>query len=297
MTEPATPQAQSATSSTPHRAPLLFVLTTVAIAGVVLTTSLLGLFAYWPYAAETPAWRLQAHGQDLGNLLAVATLLAALLPAARGSVAALGVWTGALLYLCYAFAIYAFAIHFGPLFLLYLAVMGASVYAAGFGLRQLQGVTIARKPLNLGAAVIASVAVLFALLWLASIIPALLVGRAPAELAEAGLTTNPVHVLDLAIVLPAMLITAVLARRGSGPSQTLIVPWLVFTALMAASVAITLMMADAWVPAALLITLVITSVLASIRVCGASMPVRCTVPALDGAHRRRVEPSPEPRWQ
>lgn len=285
MTRPSPAQAQAATHSIPRRADPLVVLTTVAIVGIVLTTSLLGLFADWPYAAETPAWRLQAHGQDLGNLLAVATLLAALMPAARGSVAALGVWTGAQLYLCYAFAIYAFTIHFGPLFLLYVAVMGVSLYAVGFGLRQPQGVTIARGPLNLGAAVIASVAVLFALLWLSSIIPALLAGRAPAELAETGLAANPVHVLDLAIVLPAMLITAVLARRGSGSSRTLILPWLTFTALMAASVAITLMMANAWVPATLLIALVLTSAVASIWVSGASTPVSSNLPALDGAGR------------
>jgi hypothetical protein len=35
-------------------------------------------------------------------------------------------------------------------------------------------------------------------------IPAVLRGEAPTSLAEVGLITNPVHILDLAIVLPAM---------------------------------------------------------------------------------------------
>ena len=113
-----------------------WVAVSLLIAALVLATSLLGLLAPWPYAAETPSWRMQARGQDLGNLLAVATLVAGLVPAARGSLRGLLVWAGSLLYLAYAFVIYALTVHFGPLFLPYVAVLGLSVYALAFGLRR-----------------------------------------------------------------------------------------------------------------------------------------------------------------
>jgi hypothetical protein len=223
---------------------------TLVIAALVLVTSLFGLLTAWPYAAETANWQLQAHGQDLGNLIAVAALLGGGLTAARGSLRGLLVWAGALLYLAYAFAIYALAVHFGALFLPYVAVLGLSVHAFGFGLRWWDGgFRVRPRPLAAGTAVLAGIAVVFSLLWLASIVPALLAGTVPSELVEAGLVANPVHVLDLALVLPGMLITAVLARRGSAAAQVLVGPWLVFAALMAASILITLVLGGAAVPA------------------------------------------------
>ena len=96
-------------------------------ATIAATTSLLGLLTAWPYAAETASWRLQAYGQDLGNLLAVVVLLCGLLAARRGSVAGYQVWLGALVYLVYAFVIYAIGVHFTALFLGYVAEVLARV--------------------------------------------------------------------------------------------------------------------------------------------------------------------------
>jgi len=57
--------------------------------------------------------------------------------------------------------------------------------------------------------------VLFALLWLSEIIPALAAGTVPASITEAGLMVNPVHVLDLSLALPAMGVAGVwLLRRN-----------------------------------------------------------------------------------
>jgi hypothetical protein len=250
------------------------VLITFGIVALVVTTSLLGLLAPWPYASETDNWRTQAYGQDLGNLLAAVTLLAGMLASVRGALRGLLVWAGALLYLAYAFVIYAMTVHFGPLFLPYVAVLGLSVYALAFGLRWWDGgVRVARRPLVLGSAVIASIAVLFGLLWLASIVPALLSGRVPAELAASGLAANPVHVLDLALVLPGMLITARLALKGSEPAQVLLGPWLVFSALMAASVTITLVLGAATAPA------VVVGVLTVVSGVAGTLVIRATSPA------------------
>lgn len=215
-----------------------------AAAVLAATTSLLGLLAAWPYAAETAGWRLQAHGQDLGNLLVVVVLLAGLLGARRGSARGFQVWAGALVYLTYAFVIYAMAVHFTALFLAYVAVLGLSVFSLLCALEQRPSVQLPARMRRLGAGVLGAIAVAFALLWLSTILGALAAGRPPAELAETGLPANPVHVLDLAIVLPGMLIVAIRSRRG-GLAVLLLAPLLVFASLMAASIVVTLLLGGA----------------------------------------------------
>ncbi|HNV10978.1 MAG TPA: hypothetical protein PKN27_06575 [Propionibacteriaceae bacterium] len=228
-----------------HLAPWLTA-ATLAIAALAANTSLLGLFASWPYASETDNWRLQAQGQDVGNLVAVATLLAGLVGSRRGSSRSVQLWLGSLLYLAYAFVIYAVAVHFGPLFLPYVATLGLSAYALLFGAPGSSGsARVAPRARTLGALVLAVIASGFALLWLASIVAALASGEPPAELTDAGLVANPVHVLDLALVLPGMVIAAVRARTQRPGGDRWLAPWLVFAALMAASIVAAMLLASA----------------------------------------------------
>jgi hypothetical protein len=76
------------------------------------------------------------------------------------------------------------------------------------------------------------VGALFGLLWLLEIAVALIAGTVPPALAETGLWTNPVHVLDLAFLLPGMVIAAVLLWRGEFIGQLMAVPLLVFAVTM-----------------------------------------------------------------
>ncbi|HYT45408.1 MAG TPA: hypothetical protein VEP90_23975, partial [Methylomirabilota bacterium] len=62
-------------------------------------------------------------------------------------------------------------------------------------------------------------------------IPALVTGKIPPGVMENGLLTNPVHVLDLALLLPAMIITAILLWRRKLLGYFLAVPLLVFSIL------------------------------------------------------------------
>jgi hypothetical protein len=54
--------------------------------------------------------------------------------------------------------------------------------------------------------------------WLWAVVPALVAGRVPDDLVKAGLLVNPVHVLDMAVFLPAMLLAGalLLRRRAMG---------------------------------------------------------------------------------
>ena len=231
---------------------------TIAIAVLATATSLLGLVTSWPYESETVNWALQAQGQDVGNLAAVVTLLIGMLGAASsGSVRAFQIWIGSLLYLTYAFVIYAMGVHFGPLFLPYVSVLGLSAYTVLFGLLGWSGgVVVAPRVRTLGVVVVSVIAVAFGLLWVGSIAGALAAGEPPAELTEAGLAANPVHVLDLALVLPGMLIVAIRAHTGRPGGDQLLAPWLVFAALMAASIVAAMLLADAPPAPLLLLTLI-----------------------------------------
>jgi len=209
------------------------------IALLVIIASLFGLFDPAIYAKETANWAMQAKGQDIGNLIAVVMLLISGLLFSRGSYRSGLVWLGTLLYLVYAYIVYAVAVHLNALFLVYVAVLGLSSYAIVFTINGLR--TYGLKPprtsiLRLAGYTLGAIGVLFTLLWLSELIPALLAGEVPRTITEAGLWVNPIHVIDLAIVLPAFIITSFLTIKSRRDGLFFMGSWLVFAALMATSI-------------------------------------------------------------
>jgi len=93
---------------------------------LVLLASASGIFLKSIYARETPSWAVQGIGQDIVNIVAVVVLLIAVSFVNKESVKAFLVWSGVLLYLIYAYVIYAFDVHFNSLFLVYVAILGLS---------------------------------------------------------------------------------------------------------------------------------------------------------------------------
>jgi hypothetical protein len=212
------------------------------LAALVAVAALGGLLLPSTYARETSVWSTQAIVQDWINLVVVAPWLAitgAL--ARRGSVKARLFLGGALVYTLYSFAIYAFAVHFNRLFLVYCAALGLSCVAlvglgAGFARAGTRGWIIAQAPLRTAGGFLVGIAVLFAALWLKEVLPAVLRGSTPGSIGEAGLLVNPVHVLDLSLLLPAMLIAGITLWRRQPLGLVLGPILLVFAALMTAAV-------------------------------------------------------------
>jgi hypothetical protein len=209
---------------------------TLVIAILVLIASIAGLTLKSTYARETTPYAIQAKGQDIANLVSVAVLLIAIYFVNRGSVKAFLVWVGALLTLLYAYAIYAFAAHFNSLFLVYVAVLGLSFYTffssvLDLNRDRLQPHFIAITKVRVVSVFLLLVAILFALLWLSQDIPAIVAGKVPQSVSEIGLLTNPVHVLDLGLYLPGMIITAVLLWRRNFLGYFFAIPLLVFNIL------------------------------------------------------------------
>jgi uncharacterized Tic20 family protein len=208
------------------------------IAALASLASLFGLFASWPYESETENWVLQARGQDIGNIIAVVVLVVSAIRVHAGSVRAAHVWMGTLFYFLYAYVVYAFAVHFGRLFLVYVAVLGLVFYALIVALvsRELPAAYPGGAARSFAAWVLVGTGVLFALLWLSELIPATVSGNAPSSLEVAGLIVNPIHVIDLSVVLPGMILIGVLALRGRRTGLFLTLPALVFSVLMGSSI-------------------------------------------------------------
>ena len=208
------------------------------IALLVVFTSVTGLTDPRVYAEETQNWTMQAQGQDVGNLLAVVVLLVAAVAMNRGSARAGLVWLGTLLYLVYAFIVYAMAVHLNYLFLVYVAVLGLSAWLLIFHLNhwRRQGLRFpSGRARTVAAWVIIVIGVLFAGLWLSELVPALVTGTPPASLADAGLWVNPIHVIDLSMVLPGFILAGVASLRSRDTGLFWLAPWLVFSALMGSS--------------------------------------------------------------
>lgn len=208
----------------------------VLVAFLVLIASSAGLFLKSLYARETMSWTVQAYGQDIANIVAAAALFIAVYFVSKGSVKAFLVWIGVVIALIYPYIIYTFDIHFNSLFLVYVAIVGLSFYTLlgsmiRVNLDNLQPSFAATTKARPVSVFLLLVAVLFALLWLSEDIPALLTGKIPQTVMESGLFTSPVHVLDLGLYLPAMIITAILLWRRKLLGYILAIPLLVFNIL------------------------------------------------------------------
>ena len=208
------------------------------LAAVVAGSALGGLLLPSTYARETASWAAQGMGQDWVNLLLVAPSLAAGgVWALRGSLRARLVLGGALVYTVYSFLMYAFDVHFNSLFLFYCAALGLSFYGLLALLVQLlQGDARARYrrpvPARVSGIFLLVISVAFGLLWLGQVVPALLSGTDPVGLREIGLLTNPVHVLDLSLLLPALAVTGVSLLRGGALGHALAPVMLSFNIFM-----------------------------------------------------------------
>jgi hypothetical protein len=212
-----------------------------ALVALAVDASVLGLLGH-AYAKETLSWAAQARGQDLVTLGLAAPVLAAALPAAkRGSKSAYLLYLGSLIYFAYVSLIYAFSIRFSALFPVYIAVLGLSVHLLIAGIAAVDPVRFSQAfdewaPVRPAGDFLLFVSGLFYMLWGGQILLALVSGTVPPALAETNLPTNPVHVIDLALLLPSMAITGLSLLRGRAIGYLMAAPLLLFSALMGTSI-------------------------------------------------------------
>lgn len=161
----------------------------------------------------------QLYGQDLVTLgVAVPALAIGIRLASHGSVRGYVIWLGVVGYLLYTYASYAFMTAFNDLYLVYVALFGLSLFTFVGGLsrvdpRALQGASDDRSvgPYWLFF-LLTTVLVGFA--WLSDVLSATFRDTVPEAIAGTGVPTPVVQSIDLAVVLPAFVLTAFLLRRG-----------------------------------------------------------------------------------
>jgi hypothetical protein len=133
--------------------------------------------------------------------------------AIRGSIRARIIWLGGLIYLVYTYTVAAFDVRFNSLFLVYVSLLGCSLYAligslATVDMQDIRKRFTQKTPVKAVSIYLAILAALFYFLWLSEIISALMEGVIPKSVVDNGTPTNAVHVLDTAWILPAFGITA-----------------------------------------------------------------------------------------
>jgi hypothetical protein len=196
-----------------------------------------GIFLSSAYAKESPLWAAQGTGQDYINLFIVfPVLLISAYLVSKGSIRALFIWLGLLIYIAYSYVLYSFFVTFGPLFLVYVAALGFAFYALLGGIISLiqsgfaPRITTSTKPASLYLFING---LLFSFLWLSEIFNSLRSGTIPASGADLGFIINPVQVLDLGFILPAMFLVAILLWKKHANGYIFVIPIITFTVIMA----------------------------------------------------------------
>jgi len=151
-----------------------WLLLTVPIVVLAVAGSAAALLDGGSYSHETSNWAAQATEQDIANLVVFPVMAV-------------------------------------------VAVFGLSVYALAGGIASLDLDAVRARfspaaPVRSTSLALIGIAVVFSALWLAIEVPAALSGTPADELRDVGLFTNPVHVLDLGVALPATAIAGLLLR-------------------------------------------------------------------------------------
>jgi hypothetical protein len=187
--------------------------TTALIVVLAVVATMLGLFREGFYR-DPEVILHQAYGQDTVTLLGVVPLLAGgLWLALRGSLRGYVLWLGALGYMTYTYAVFAVITQFNPFFLGYVALFGLSAYTLAAGILQLDPNVVKGRfdgtlPIRALVWFFVAMGILVTFLWLSEVVPATLANESPPSIADTGIPANVVHVLDLAILIPALFITA-----------------------------------------------------------------------------------------
>lgn len=194
---------------------LISVLAAVASAGGLILKGL-----YRDNAFVTTTWL----GNDAVTLfLAVPILVLALIFSARGSMRAKLVWLGALDYMLYNYAFYLFGAAFNAFFLLYVALLGLSIFALIFSLVNLDVDRVRQQfneriPVKWIGGYFLFVAVGLGVVYLMQSIAFILTGQLPAIVTLSEHPTNVVFALDLTLLVPWLVVGAVwlMKRRPWG---------------------------------------------------------------------------------
>ena len=264
-----------------------------AIALLMAVASAVGLSAHGFYRDN--AWATAGfRGNDLVTLVVVVPLMiGAIVLARRGSARAGLVWLGTVAYALYNYAFYLFGAAFNELFLAYAAIVALATWTLILALPALDVGALAprfspRTPIRWVEANMLLIALFLGGMWGAQSLAFIATGKLPQVIVDSGIQTSIVFALDLALLMPAMAVGAILLWRrrpwGYALSAILMIKGTAYTlALLAMSVfSANAHIAGAWDFAPVWAIFCLTSLLAT----GALL--RGLRPAADVEERRRL---------
>jgi hypothetical protein len=191
-----------------------------AIVALMVVASAIGLLVHGLYPDE--AWGREAlRGGDLVTLLLVAPVLWWSLRATRrGSLRGQAVWIGALAYGVYDYAYYVFGARFNDIFLLHVALLAMSIWAAALAVASTDVGAVASAFLPAPAArrvggFLSVVGTILGGLWVVLAIRQAITGRLMADVPVEGV--HLVFGIDLALLVPALVVSGVLLWRRTDP--------------------------------------------------------------------------------
>jgi hypothetical protein len=193
-------------------------LNSIAIAVLAFVANLSGIFWKGLYQKDTVSITAQMMGQDLVTLvIVVPLLLISLYLISRDSLRGRLIWMGTIFYFLYTYASMSFAASFNQLFLVYVALFSLSLYTF---LGELISLEVKKVKESFSPGIISKITAAFLIImglmlagmWLSIIVGFLLTGIDPAAL-ENVYTTLVIQALDLAIVVPAAILTGYLLLK------------------------------------------------------------------------------------
>lgn len=197
------------------------------------------LFGRGLYRYDTVSYAAQAIGQDAATLLVgIPLLLVGLLLARKGSLRGELLLAGGLGYMLYTYTSYSFLSAYNELFLVYVALFSLSLFAFILALSGMDTERVTRSissgmPRRGIAVFLLFIAAFLSLAWLGRIIPPLLAGTPPLGLE--AYTTLVIQALDLGIIVPVSIVTAILLWQKKPWGYTLASVLLVKALIMGAA--------------------------------------------------------------
>ncbi|SHK05171.1 hypothetical protein SAMN02745975_03533 [Geosporobacter subterraneus DSM 17957] len=186
---------------------MILILAGIASAGGMLIGDL-----YRDNELVKAAW----YGNDLVTLfVAVPSMAGALWFAFRGSQRAQLIWIGTLWYMVYNYIFYLYAAAFNKFFLLYTALFALSSYAMIFALLKIDAKSMAKKfssrtPVKWISGYMLFFALLLGGLWIMMSINFIITGQVPQDILQTDHPTGVVYATDLALLMPATVLSAIL---------------------------------------------------------------------------------------
>lgn len=189
--------------------PLSLISGLAAILTLVAASSGLLVRGFYEPFMGTTSLLAGAYGQDLTALPVALLLLAAIFLSGRGSVRALLVWVGCLSYLIYAYLLWSFEAVYTVLFPAYVAILSLSLFSLIGLLGRLDATSFRRYVSDAvparSTAIVVALPAFMAPPWLIFLLQGVVAGQ--------PVSINTVLVLDLAFVIPASIVTALLLWR------------------------------------------------------------------------------------